>query len=300
MLLISSAGAAREARAVSARTAAGPRPLRPGYHGVVSAIRYRRGNPMELFQLQGKVALVTGGNSGLGLAMARGLAQAGATVVILGRREERNDAAVAAFAAEGLRAHAIGADVTEPAQVQSAVDEVGARLGGLDILVANAGSNRRKAPQDYALDEWRALIELNLTSVFTSCQAAYPALMRRGGGKIVTIGSMASLFGFDMAAAYAAAKGGVVQLTHSLAMAWAADRIQVNCILPGWIDTELTTGARAQVPGLNERVLARTPAGRWGQPDELVGAAIFLCSRASDFVTGVALPVDGGFSSAVY
>ncbi len=255
---------------------------------------------MDLFQLHGKVALITGGNSGIGLGLARGLAEAGATVVIIGRREERNAAAVAALAADGHQAHAITADVTDPPQVQAAVEEVCDRLGGLDILIANAGTNRRKLPQDYALAEWRALIDLNLTSVFTCCQAAYPALVRRGGGKIVTIGSMASLFGFDMAAAYAAAKGGVVQLTRSLAMAWAAEKIQVNCILPGWIDTELTAGARQQVAGLHERVVARTPAGRWAQPDELVGAAIFLASRASDFVTGVALPVDGGFSSAIY
>ncbi len=255
---------------------------------------------MDLFRLDGKVALVTGGNSGIGLGLARGLAAAGATVVIIGRREERNTAAVGALAADGYPAHAITADVTDPAQVQAAVDDIYKRLGGLDILIANAGTNQRKLPQDYSLDEWRALIDLNLTSVFTCCQAVYPALVQRGGGKIVTIGSMASLFGFDRAAAYAAAKGGVVQLTRSLAMAWAAERIQVNCILPGWIDTELTVAARQQVAGLHERVVARTPAGRWGQPDELVGAAIFLCSRASDFVTGVALPVDGGFSSAIY
>lgn len=255
---------------------------------------------MNLFQLEGKVALVTGGNSGIGLGLARGLASAGAAVTILGRRGERNAAAVAALGADGYRAHAITADVTDPTQVQMAIDEVGERFGGLDILIANAGTNRRKAPQNYALDEWRALIDLNLTSVFTCCQIAYPALVRRGGGKIVTIGSMASLFGFDMAAAYAAAKGGVVQLTRSLAMAWAAEHIQVNCILPGWIETELTAGARREVAGLHERVLARTPQGRWGQPEELVGAAIFLSSRASDFVTGVALPVDGGFSSTIY
>ena len=255
---------------------------------------------VDLFQLHGKVALVTGGNSGIGLGLARGLAEAGATVVIIGRREERNAAAAAALVASGYSAHSITADVTDPAQVQAAIDEVCDRLGGLDVLIANAGTNRRKPPQDYALDEWRALIDLNLTSVFICCQAVYPALVRRGGGKIVTIGSMASLFGFDMAVAYAAAKGGVVQLTRSLAMAWAAEKIQVNCILPGWIDTELTVGARQQVAGLHERVVARTPAGRWGQPDELVGAAIFLASRASDFVTGVTLPVDGGFSSAIY
>jgi len=253
-----------------------------------------------MFQLEGKVALVTGGNSGIGLAVARGLAAAGAAVTIVGRRAERNADAVAALAAAGGRAHAIEADVTDPAQVEAAVAAAAERFGGLDILIANAGTNQRKRPQDYTLGEWRGLIEVNLTSVFACCQAAHPALVARGGGKIVTIGSMASLFGFDMAAAYAAAKGGVVQLTRSLAMAWAADNIQVNCILPGWIDTELTQRARQALPELHNRVEARTPARRWGQPDELAGPAVFLCSAASDFVTGVALPVDGGFSSAIY
>lgn len=255
---------------------------------------------MDLFDLQGKVALVTGGNSGIGLGIARGLARAGAAVAIVGRRAERNSVAAESLIAAGARAIGVAADVTDPEQVGRAMNEVTGQLGGLDILIANAGTNRRKPPQTYSLAEWRELIDLNLTSVFSCCQAAYPAMVARGGGKIVTIGSMSSLFGFDLAAAYSAAKGGVVQLTRSLAMAWAADNIQVNCILPGWIDTELTVGARQTVAGLHERVVARTPAGRWGQPDELAGAAVFLCSRASDFVTGVALPVDGGFSSAIY
>jgi 2-deoxy-D-gluconate 3-dehydrogenase len=144
------------------------------------------------------------------------------------------------------------------------------------------------------------VLEANLTGVFACCQAVYPAMRQRGGGKIVTLGSMASLFGMGYSPAYAASKGGVVQLTRSLAMAWAGDNIQVNSILPGWIDTELTRAARASVAGLNENVLRRTPAARWGQPTDLVGAAVFLCSRASDFVTGVALPVDGGFSSSIF
>ena len=139
-----------------------------------------------------------------------------------------------------------------------------------------------------------------LTSVFTCCQAVYPEMKRRGGGKIVTIGSMASLFGFDVASIYAATKGAVVQLTRSLAMAWAKDNIQVNSILPGWIDTDLTKPARQVVNSLHERVLDGTPTGRWGQPDDLAGTAVFFCSRASDFVTGTALPVDGGFSSSMF
>ncbi len=148
--------------------------------------------------------------------------------------------------------------------------------------------------------DWHRLVDTNLTSVFACCQAVYPELKRGGGGKILTIGSMASVFGFDVAAVYAAAKGGVVQLTRSLASAWAADNVQVNCILPGWIDTELTIGARKVLPALHGNVVGRTPAKRWGQPEDVAGAAVFFCSRASDYVTGTALAVDGGFSSSMF
>jgi 2-deoxy-D-gluconate 3-dehydrogenase len=128
----------------------------------------------------------------------------------------------------------------------------------------------------------------------------YPELKRRGGGKILTIGSMASIFGFDVAAVYAATKGGVVQLTRSLASAWARDNVQVNCILPGWINTALTRRARQVLPALQDNVLDRTPSKRWGEPEDLAGAAVFFCSGASDYVTGTALPVDGGFSSSMF
>ena len=255
---------------------------------------------MELFDLHGKVALVTGGNGGIGLGIARGLAQAGADVAIAGRNAAKHSAAVDALAGLGGRAIGIIADVTNADDVRRMVAETTEQLGGVDILIANAGMNLRKAPQDYTLQEWHQIVNANLTSVFACCQAVYPEMQRRGGGKIVTIGSMTSLFGFDVAAAYAAAKGGVVQLTQSLAMAWAKDHIQVNSILPGWIDTDLTKGARRAVSGLQERVVERTPAGRWGQPDDLAGAAVFFSSRASDYVTGTALPVDGGFSSSIF
>ena len=176
------------------------------------------------------------------------------------------------------------------------VEEAAKRLGRLDILVNNAGINIRKQPQDYTLDEWHAVIDTNLTSAFVASQAAYPHMKKAGGGKIVNIGSMMSIFGASFTAPYAASKGGIVQLTRALASAWANDNIQVNAVLPGWIDTELTRGARKQVQGLHERVLARTPAGRWGEPEDLAGIAVFLCSPASDFVTGTAIPVDGGYS----
>ncbi len=255
---------------------------------------------MGLFDLRGKVALVTGGNGGIGLGIARGLAQVGAGVAIAGRNAAKHSAAVDALAGLGGQAIGIIADVTDAADVRRMVAETVARLGGIDILIANAGMNIRKAPQDYTIEEWHQIVNTNLTSVFACCQAVYPEMQRRGGGKIVTIGSMASLFGFDVAAVYAATKGAVVQLTQSLAMAWAKDHIQVNSILPGWIETDLNKGARQGVPGFRERVLQGTPAGRWGQPDDLAGTAVFFCSRASDFVTGTALPVDGGFSSSLF
>ena len=255
---------------------------------------------MQLFDLHGKVALVTGGNGGIGLGIARGLARAGADVAIAGRNADKHAAAVEQLKGLGVTAIGLIADVTDAADVRRMVAETGEQLGGPDILIANAGINIRKAPQEYSLEEWHRIVDTNLTSVFTCCQAVYPEMRRRGGGKIVTIGSMASLFGFDMASIYAATKGGVVQLTRSLAMAWAKDHIQVNCILPGWIDTDLTKRARQAVSDLSERVVKGTPAGRWGQPDELAGAAVFFCSRAGDFVTGTALPVDGGFSSSMF
>jgi 2-deoxy-D-gluconate 3-dehydrogenase len=247
-----------------------------------------------IFDLKGKTALVTGGNGGIGLGMAQGLAEAGATVAIAGRDAKKNAAAVAAL---GAGACALECDLRDEAACRALVDEAARRLGRLDILVNNAGTNIRKAPQDYTLGEWREVLDTNLTSAFVAAQAAYPHMKRAGGGKIVNIGSMMSLFGASFAAPYGASKGAIVQLTRSLAAAWARDAIQVNAVLPGWIDTDLTRRARREVHGLHERVLARTPAGRWGEPRDLAGIAVFLCSRASDFVTGTAIPVDGGYSS---
>jgi 2-deoxy-D-gluconate 3-dehydrogenase len=246
------------------------------------------------FDLSGRAALVTGGNGGIGLGMARGLARCGAAVAIAGRNAGKNAAAVKQL---GGKAFAIAADITDEKACRAMVSEAAERLGRLDILVNNAGINIRKAPQDYALDEWRRVLDSNLTSAFVACQAAYPHFLKAGGGKIVNIGSMMSLFGASFAAPYGASKGGIVQLTRALATAWAKDNIQVNAVLPGWIDTELTRNARREVSGLHERVLARTPAGRWGNADDLAGIAVFLCSPASDFITGTAIPVDGGYSA---
>ncbi len=253
-----------------------------------------------MFDLKGKVALVTGGNGGIGLGIARGLARAGAAIAVVGRNAGKNGTAVAELEALGIKAIGIVADVTDRAQVDRAVAETVAKLGGLDILVANAGTNIRRKPQDYTAAEWHQVVDANLTSMFQCCQAAYPEMVRRGGGKIVTIGSMTSLFGFDVAPVYAATKGAAVQLTRSLASAWAKDNIQVNSILPGWIDTDLTKRARELIPTLHDKVVDRTPAKRWGVPGDFEGIAVFLCSDASDFVTGTAIPVDGGFSSSLF
>jgi 2-deoxy-D-gluconate 3-dehydrogenase len=252
---------------------------------------------MNPFELQDRVAVVTGGNGGIGLGMARGLAQAGARIVVAARNVEKSGAAVAALRAQGAEAIALAVDVTDEHSVQDLFEQCAARYGRVDILVNNAGTNIRRLPQDFSEGDWHAVLDTNLTSTFLCARAAYPHLKRAGGGKIVNIGSMMSVFGAPYAPAYAASKGGVVQLTKSLAAAWAPDNIQVNAILPGWIDTELTQAARSQVDGLNERVLARTPAGRWGTPEDLAGVAVFLASRASDFITGATLAVDGGFSA---
>jgi 2-deoxy-D-gluconate 3-dehydrogenase len=186
--------------------------------------------------------------------------------------------------------------VADEASVNALVRATVDRLGRLDILVNNAGMNIRKPLHELTLAEWRQVLDTNLTSAFLTSRAVYPIMKKNGGGKIINIGSMMSIFGTSYAPAYAASKGGIVQLTKATASAWARDNIQVNAVLPGWIDTELTTNARKEVQGLHERVLARTPASRWGLPDDLSGIAVFLGGPASDFVTGTAIPVDGGYS----
>jgi 2-deoxy-D-gluconate 3-dehydrogenase len=251
-----------------------------------------------MFDLSDRIALVTGGNGGIGLGMARALGQAGATVIIVGRNAEKSAAALRELQSLGLHAESLACDVAQEAEVLRLFADVQARHGRLDVLVNNAGSTVRKPPQDFSLAEWNTVMDVNLTSAFLCARSAYPLMLKAGGGKVINIGSILSIFGAAYAPAYGASKGGIVQLTKSLALAWAKDRIQANAVLPGWIDTDLTVGARDQVPGLNERVLARTPAGRWGTPQDLAGIAVFLASAASDFVTGAAIPVDGGYSAA--
>jgi 2-deoxy-D-gluconate 3-dehydrogenase len=248
------------------------------------------------FDLSGKVAVVTGGNGGIGLGMARGLAEAGADIAVVARNGAKSDAAVAELRQHGVRAIPVTTDVTDKAAVAAMVERVCSELGRVDILVNNAGINIRKAPQALELEEWDRVIATNLTSAFLCSQAVYPTMKAAGAGKIINIGSMMSIFGASFAPAYAASKGGIVQFTRSCAVAWAADNIQANAVLPGWIDTDLTRRAREEIAGLHDKVLGRTPAARWGAIADFAGVAVFLASPASDFVTGTAIPVDGGFS----
>ena len=251
---------------------------------------------MKLFDLSGRVAIVTGGNGGIGLGMAQGMAGVGATIVVAGRDLAKNADAVGQIQAAGGKASAIPVDVLEEKSCRSLIAETVELHGRLDILVNNAGINIRKQPEEYSLQEWHSVLDSNLTSAFLCSHAAYPETKRVGGGKIVNIGSMMSIFGAPFATAYAASKGGIVQMTKAMATAWAKDNIQVNAILPGWIDTALTRRAREQIPHLHDSVLRRTPAARWGLPDDFAGIAVFLAAAASDFITGTAIPVDGGYS----
>ena len=251
---------------------------------------------MDLFDLSNKVAIVTGGNGGIGLGMARGLAAAGATLAVVGRNAEKNQIAVDEL---GANARAFVADVTNAAEVDEMVSEVVKSFGGIDILINNAGTNIRKRPEDLSESEWHHVLDTNLTSAFLCSKACYPEMKRRGGGKILNNGSMTSLFSSPWLTAYGSSKGGMVQFTRGLATAWAEDNIKANCFLPGWIDTDLTRRAREQNPDLHQQVLTRTPADRWGEINDMSGIAVFLASAASDFVTGTAIPIDGGFSASI-
>jgi 2-deoxy-D-gluconate 3-dehydrogenase len=247
-------------------------------------------------RLANKVAIITGAASGMGAATARRFGKEGAAVVVADMLEDEGRAVADSINHAGGKALFLGLNVTDEAGWATVVDETVRAFGRLDILVNNAGTSVRKMPELLSDDEWHHVLDTNLTSAFVCSQAAYPVMKAGGGGKMINTASMMSLFGAPYATAYCASKGGLVQMTRALATAWAKDNIQVNAILPGWIDTELTRSARRQVDGLHARVEARTPVGRWGVPPDLSGIAAFLASPASDFVTGTAIPVDGGFS----
>ncbi len=250
----------------------------------------------NLFDLGGRVAVVTGGNGGIGFGIAEGLAGAGARVVIAARNRAKSDAAVAKLVAMGAQALAIEIDVTRESDWKLVLQRTLDEFGRIDILVNNAGVLLGKPPEAYSLEEWHSIIDTNLTGAFIGSQSVFPEMKRLGGGKIINIASLTSTFGSPFNVPYTASKGGILQLTRGLATAWAMHNIQVNAISPGWIDTDLATGVRARVPGFNEKVVARTPAGRWGQAVDFAGVAVFLAGRASDFITGAAIPVDGGYS----
>ena len=249
------------------------------------------------FDLTGKVAVVTGGNGGLGLGIAMGLAGAGANIVIAARSVEKTAQALENIRALGVEAHGITVDVTQEPAIQRMVTNTMDHMGSLDILVNNSGIAIRGLPEDLTGVQWDSVLDVNLRSAFLASREAYTQMRGAGGGKIINVGSMYSIFGSDWGAPYAARKGGLVQLTKSLAVAWAKDNIQVNAILPGWFMTDLTRGIPETDPSRYDNINRRIPTGRWGEPIALGGAAVFLSSSASDYVTGSTLAVDGGYSS---
>jgi len=249
---------------------------------------------MNLFDLSGKVAIVTGGGSGLGLQMAHGLAEAGADLVLSARKLERCEAAAAAMP---TRALALPLDVSDEDSVSAMVARVVHEFGRVDILVNNAGTVWGAAPEDIPLKGWQKVVDVNLTGVFLCAQAAGRVMIEKGGGKIVNIASVAGLHGAPAEVVntlpYHATKGGVIALTRDLAWKWARHGINVNAIAPGWFPSDMANFVIGSNPQLAERI----PLGRFGGPEDLKGAVVFLASRASDYVTGHTLVVDGGQSA---
>jgi len=251
----------------------------------------------QLFDLTGKVALVTGGNGGLGLAMALGLAGAGASVMVAARNADKTAQAVAQLEGLGVKARGLSVDLGQEPDISRMVDQTIETFGRVDILVNNAGMVVRKDPQELSTVEWDRVLDVNLRAAFLASKAVYPHMKGQGGGKIINIGSMFSIFGGGGSGApYSASKGGIVQLSKSLAVAWAKDNIQSNAILPGWFMTELTGDIPVNQPERYDLISRRIPTGRWGEPEELQGTVVFLASPASDYVTGAVITVDGGYS----
>ncbi len=254
--------------------------------------------PSGLFDLTGRVALVTGSSRGIGYTLARGLAQHGAHVVLNARREDVLEAAVATLRAEGLQVDGRLFDVTDQDAVEAAVAAIEAELGPIAILVNNAGIQQRAPLHEFPRDGWERIIETNLTSVYLVGSAVARRMIPRGRGRIINICSLTSELGRRTIAPYAASKGGVKMLTRGMCADWGAHGIRVNGLAPGYIVTEMNR-ALMDDPEFDAWVRRRTPVGRWGEPDELIGAAVFLASDASDFVNGQVLVVDGGFSAVI-
>ena len=249
------------------------------------------------FSLEGRVALITGASSGIGVGIARGLASAGADIAIAARRENRLAEVAEKIEKDfGVSVLVVKSDMLSADDINAMVKATEEKYGQLNIFVANAGMAVHKMPEDMSIEEWDTNVDINLKSFFIGAKAVYPIMKRHGGGKIISNGSMTSIFGVGALPAYGASKGGIVQLTKSLAVAWAKDNIQVNCFMPGWINTEMSAIGKRDIPELEEGVKMRTPAGRWGDPIDLAATAVFLAGPGSDFVTGVAIPVDGGYA----
>ena len=251
----------------------------------------------SLFDISGKNAIVTGGNGGIGFAIAEGFAANGVNLLIVGRNEDKNSLAISRLEKFGTNVFSLAADISQESEVKRIVDYANSELNSVDILVNNAGINIRKPPQDFSVEEWDSVISVNLKSAFLMSQKVYPLMKKLNGGKIINIGSMYSVFGSDWSAAYSSSKAGLVQLSKSLAMSWAKDNIQVNTILPGWIKTDLTAPIEGLFPDRFDIINSRIPIGRWGEPEDLMGVTIFLASFASNYLTGTSIPVDGGYSS---
>ena len=250
----------------------------------------------ELFDLKGKVALVTGGNGGLGRGIALGLARAGAAVAVLGRTEAKNSATLEELRGVGVPCMAVTVDLTRRDDLAPAFGAVEAKMGVVDILVNNAGNvSLSGGIMNEVEADWDNVIATHLHTTFLLSKIAAKGMLSRKKGKIINIGSMYSFFGSGLIPSYSAAKGAVIQLTKSMAIEFAAGNVQVNAIAPGWFETDMTAPVKT-MPAMYDEILLRTPAGRWGQADELAGAAVFLASRASDFVTGTTVVVDGGYS----
>jgi 2-deoxy-D-gluconate 3-dehydrogenase len=249
---------------------------------------------LSIFDLTGRVAAVTGGNGGIGRGIALALADAGASVAILARNQEKNQSTLAELRARTVDAIAVRLDVTERAALRPALDEAAGRLGPIDILVNNAGIAIPGGALQLEAEQWDRVLETNLNSCFFLSQVVAQSMAARKTGKIINIASEYSRFGNQIAPSYAASKGALIQLTKSLAIELAPHNVQVNAIVPGWIESDMTAPIKSR-PLYNE-IMMRTPAGRFGTPEECGGAAVFLASHASDFVTGATIFVDGGYA----